>query len=111
MFSSIGIPEMMIMLVGALVLFGGRKIPQLARDLGMGIREFKRTLTQTKDNLPLNEHDIEEWENVREISVTRKSPKSKNQKKAKKPKGSQITKHSSARAGTSKPSKKKTRRT
>lgn len=37
--------EIAIIAVVALLLFGGRKIPQLARDLGAGIREFKDSLT------------------------------------------------------------------
>ncbi len=47
MFSSIGFSELLIILVIALVLFGGRKIPQLARDLGSGIKEFRRSLLDT----------------------------------------------------------------
>ncbi|MGC4057915.1 MAG: twin-arginine translocase TatA/TatE family subunit [Chitinophagaceae bacterium] len=33
--------EMLIILVVVLVLFGGRKIPELARGLGRGVKEFK----------------------------------------------------------------------
>ena len=55
MFSSIGIPEILVILTALLILFGGRKIPQLARDLGTGIREFKRSLTNAKDGLELEE--------------------------------------------------------
>lgn len=35
-----GGPELIIILVVILLLFGGRKIPELARGLGKGIREF-----------------------------------------------------------------------
>ncbi|MCE9598090.1 MAG: twin-arginine translocase TatA/TatE family subunit [Spirochaetia bacterium] len=34
----------LIIIVVALLLFGGRKIPQLAKDLGTGIREFRQGL-------------------------------------------------------------------
>ncbi|MCB1327595.1 MAG: twin-arginine translocase TatA/TatE family subunit [Spirochaetales bacterium] len=40
-----GIGEILVILVLVLVLFGGRKIPQLAKDLGSGIREFKKSLS------------------------------------------------------------------
>lgn len=55
MFSSIGIPEILIILTAVLILFGGRKIPQLARDLGTGIREFKRSLLNARDGLDLED--------------------------------------------------------
>ena len=36
-----GAPEIIVILVILLLLFGGKKIPELARGLGKGIREFK----------------------------------------------------------------------
>ncbi len=38
----IGLQEILIILLILLVLFGGKKIPELARGLGRGITEFKR---------------------------------------------------------------------
>jgi len=37
--------EWVLILVAVLILFGGRKIPQLAKDLGSGIREFRKSLS------------------------------------------------------------------
>jgi len=37
----IGTPEIIIILVIVLLLFGGRKIPELMRGLGKGMKEFK----------------------------------------------------------------------
>lgn len=51
MFGSIGFTEILIILVVVLILFGGRKIPQLARDLGNGIREFKRSVTSMETEI------------------------------------------------------------
>ena len=55
MFSGIGFSELLIILVIALILFGGRKIPQLAKDLGQGIKEFRRSLMM--DNNEEQEND------------------------------------------------------
>jgi len=41
LFLNIGGSEMMLILLAALFLFGGKKLPELARGLGRGIREFK----------------------------------------------------------------------
>ena len=41
---SIGLPELLIVLGIAVLLFGGRKIPEVAKGLGEGIRNFKSAL-------------------------------------------------------------------
>ncbi|MDP2710898.1 MAG: twin-arginine translocase TatA/TatE family subunit [Solirubrobacteraceae bacterium] len=41
----IGLPEMLIVLVIALVVFGPKRLPDLGRSLGSGMREFKDSIT------------------------------------------------------------------
>ena len=41
---SIGLPELLIILAVALLLFGGKKIPEVAKGLGEGIRNFKSAM-------------------------------------------------------------------
>ncbi len=42
---SIGIPELIIVLVILLVIFGPKRLPDLGRSLGRGMREFKDSVT------------------------------------------------------------------
>lgn len=44
MFESIGMPELMVILVLALVLFGGKKVPEVGKGLGEAIRNFRSSL-------------------------------------------------------------------
>ena len=41
---TIGFPELLVILGVAVLLFGGKKIPELAKGLGEGIRHFKNAL-------------------------------------------------------------------
>jgi sec-independent protein translocase protein TatA len=44
MFRTIGLPELLVILVVAVFLFGGKKIPEVAKGLGEGIKNFKHAL-------------------------------------------------------------------
>jgi sec-independent protein translocase protein TatA len=47
---SIGIPELLIVLVIVLVIFGPKRLPGMGRSLGAGMREFKDSISgKTKD--------------------------------------------------------------
>jgi sec-independent protein translocase protein TatA len=48
MFRTIGLPELLVILVVAVLLFGGKKIPEVAKGLGEGIKNFKNAL-KTED--------------------------------------------------------------
>ncbi|MEM1220810.1 MAG: twin-arginine translocase TatA/TatE family subunit [Bacteroidota bacterium] len=44
-------PEMLVVLFAILLLFGGRKIPELMRGLGKGIREFNAARSSLESEL------------------------------------------------------------
>ncbi len=51
MFGSIGMPELIIIFVIALIIFGPRKLPELGRSLGKSLAEFKRATNDLKGTL------------------------------------------------------------
>jgi sec-independent protein translocase protein TatA len=46
----LGLPEILIVLVIVLVVFGPKRLPDLGRSLGSGMREFKDSITGNKDD-------------------------------------------------------------
>jgi sec-independent protein translocase protein TatA len=48
MFGGIGMPELLVILVIILIIFGANKLPQIGEGLGKGIRNFKKA-TKEKD--------------------------------------------------------------
>ncbi|MCE5281297.1 MAG: twin-arginine translocase TatA/TatE family subunit [Deltaproteobacteria bacterium] len=46
MFGSIGMPEMLVILVIALIVFGPRKLPDLGKSIGGAIRDFRKAMEE-----------------------------------------------------------------
>ncbi len=44
MFGSLGLPELLVILLIVLIIFGAAKLPQLGKGLGEGIRNFRSSL-------------------------------------------------------------------
>ncbi len=55
MFENIGFSELLIVLVVVLVLFGAKRIPELAKGLGKGISEFKKGLKDVEDEIKITD--------------------------------------------------------
>jgi sec-independent protein translocase protein TatA len=66
---NIGLPEILIVLVIALVVFGPKRLPELGRSVGKGFREFKGAVGGDDDD-----HDGAKDEPVRELSAAKAKP-------------------------------------
>jgi len=51
MFGSIGAPELLLIFVVALLVFGPRRLPELGRALGRGLSEFRKATNELKVTL------------------------------------------------------------
>jgi len=49
MFGSIGLPELLLILAVALLVFGPKRLPEVGRSLGKAMREFKKSTDEIKD--------------------------------------------------------------
>jgi sec-independent protein translocase protein TatA len=55
MFGSIGMPEMIVILVIAMIVFGPGKLPELGSTIGKAIRDFKKAMDTPEKKLDMPE--------------------------------------------------------
>lgn len=60
LFLNMGTSEMILIVMAVLLLFGGKKMPELAKGLGQGIREFKTASDDLKRELNNNINSLNE---------------------------------------------------
>ena len=53
----VGFPELLIILLVCLLLFGANRLPEIGKSLGEGIREFKKSLKDGQDDRPKTKDD------------------------------------------------------
>ncbi len=60
----IGTGEIILILIVVLLLFGAKKLPELARGLGTGLKEFKKSMSDVQE--PINEikKEIDDTKNI-----------------------------------------------
>ena len=62
LFGSLGFWEILIIALVVLLLFGGKKIPELMRGLGKGVKSFKQGMKEVEDDVNEIKKDIESEE-------------------------------------------------
>ena len=70
LFMNIGGPEMILIFVVVLLLFGGKKLPELARGLGKGLREFKDASDGIKREIHNNINTVTEAADLEKAAAT-----------------------------------------
>jgi sec-independent protein translocase protein TatA len=55
---SLGPWEIVLIILVIILIFGGKKIPELARGLGKGLHEFKKTTREIKDEVDTVTEDV-----------------------------------------------------
>jgi len=58
-FGSLGMGETILIFLVILIFFGAKRLPELARSLGKGIKEFKNALNDVQDELTLEDKEKE----------------------------------------------------
>lgn len=67
----IGMPELMVIMVVALVVLGPKRLPEIARALGKGLAEFRRATADVNEELQKAQRAIEEEARQAEIAARR----------------------------------------
>jgi sec-independent protein translocase protein TatA len=60
MFDNIGIGEILLIMVFVIVFFGAKKIPEIAKGLGSGIREFRKAARDIQEDVQNSAKEIDD---------------------------------------------------
>ena len=58
MFGSLGATEIILIVLAVLILFGAKKIPELAQGIGKGMKEFKKAVRDVEDDIKSTDNEI-----------------------------------------------------
>ena len=57
MLGNIGTPEILLIVLAVLILFGAKKIPDFAKGLGKGMKEFKKAIKEVEEDINITDDD------------------------------------------------------
>jgi len=65
MFGNIGLPEMLVIMAIALLVFGPKKLPEIGRSIGKAMREFRKSTEEIKERFE-SEIRADEFKSIRD---------------------------------------------
>lgn len=92
----IGMPELLLILAVALIVLGPKRLPEIARSLGRGLAEFRRTTDEVRREINSAEDDLED--SMREDA---KRPDPSKEKLPEEPAEAKLPEDSTSAAGES----------
>ena len=69
----LGAPELILIFLAILLLFGAKRLPEIAQGLGKGIRDFKKAMKDTSDEI---KGSVDEGKQATDTKQSDTSPKS-----------------------------------
>ncbi|HAR46359.1 MAG: hypothetical protein A2X56_08925 [Nitrospirae bacterium GWC2_57_13] len=73
----LGVPELIVIFIIALVVFGPKKLPDLGKSLGRGIAEFKRATSEVKESIETEMRQAERSLELEKIDERMKTSEAK----------------------------------
>ena len=68
MFGSLGLPELLMIFIVALIVFGPRKLPEIGKTLGKALGEFKKASEDLKNTIEREVH-VEELKDLKNVTL------------------------------------------
>jgi len=59
MFGSIGMPELLVIFLIALIVIGPKRLPEIGKAIGRGIAEFRKATQEIKESIELEEEELD----------------------------------------------------
>ena len=78
----IGMPELVVIMVIALIVIGPQKLPDLARSLGKGLAEFKKATDDFKSSIDTETRSAEEKEHLAKLAEAKLQAEAEKAKQA-----------------------------
>ena len=78
----IGMPELIIIMVIALIVIGPQKLPDLAKSLGKGLAEFKKATDDFKSSIDTESRSAEEKEHLAKLAEAKAQAEAERMKEA-----------------------------
>ena len=69
MFGSLGLPELLMIFVVALIVFGPRKLPEIGKTLGKALGEFKKASDELKNTIEREVHAEELKDSLKNVTL------------------------------------------